>query len=55
MNELAQVKAKTLTMPAAAYILPTALFVNTMVLFALNQNGGIPGWIKLAATLFLSF
>lgn len=55
MSELVQVKAKVLTMPAAAYILPTALFVNTMVLFALAQNAGIPGWIKLAASLFLSF
>lgn len=55
MSELAQVKAKVLTMPAAAYILPTALLVNTMVLFALDQNAGVPGWIKLAASLFLSF
>jgi len=55
MSELAQVKAKVVAMPAAAYILPTALLVNTTVLFALDQNAGIPGWIKLAATLFLSF
>lgn len=55
MSELAQVKAKAFTMPAAAYILPTALLVNTTVLFTLDLSGGIPGWIKLAATLFLSF
>lgn len=55
MRELVQVKAKALSMPAAAYILPAALLVNTMVLFTLDLNGGIPGWIKLAATLFLSF
>lgn len=55
MSHLAQVKAKTLSMPAAVYILPAALLVNTMVLFTLDLNSGIPGWIKLAATLFLSF
>lgn len=55
MSELAQVKTKLVTMPAAAYVLPTALLVNTMVLFALDQNAGIPGWIKLATSLFLSF
>jgi hypothetical protein len=31
------------------------LAVNTCALFALEQLGGIPTWVKSAVALFLSF
>ena len=40
---------------SASYILPGVLAVNTVALFALDQLGGIPQWIKTAAALFLAF
>ena len=39
----------------AGYALPTALVLNTLLLFAFDALNGIPGWIKVAATLFLQF
>ena len=40
---------------SAQFALPAILTVNTVALFALDQLGGIPTWIKTAAALFLSF
>ena len=40
---------------SASYILPGVLGVNTVALFALDQLGGIPQWVKTAAALFLAF
>ena len=40
---------------SANYVLPAVLAVNTVALFALDQLGGIPQWIKTAAAIFLSF
>ena len=40
---------------SVAYLLPGVLAVNTAALFALDQLGGIPEWIKTVTALFLSF
>lgn len=48
----ARTRAELLT---SGYTLPMLLGVNTLVLLALDQLGGIPSWIKAAATLFLAF
>lgn len=55
MNNFAQARAKTESMLNASYVLPSVLAVNTAALFALDQVGGIPNWIKTAAALFLAF
>jgi hypothetical protein len=39
----------------ARYLLPAALAMNTLILFAYESLLGIPSWIKVAATLFLQF
>jgi hypothetical protein len=39
----------------AGYVLPAMLSFNTLLLFAYDGLQGIPGWIKVAATLFLQF
>ena len=39
----------------AGYVLPVALAMNTLILFAYESLLGIPSWIKVAATLFLQF
>ena len=56
MNNLAAAaRTKTESLVPTAYLLPTMLAVNTVALFALDRLGQIPGWIKAAAALFLSF
>ena len=40
---------------SASTILPSMLALNTVALVALDQLGGIPGWVKTVAALFLSF
>ncbi len=56
MNNLAaQARTKPESLLAAPYLLPSMLAVNTLALFALEQLGGIPNWIKTAAALFLAF
>ena len=55
MNNLAEARTKAESLAPATYLLPSMLAVNTLALFALNQLGQIPGWIKAAAALFLSF
>ena len=40
---------------STAYVLPGVLAVNTVVLVALDQLGGIPSWLKTVTALFLSF
>ncbi len=40
---------------STAYVLPGMLAVNTVALLALDGLGGIPAWIKTAASLFLAF
>jgi hypothetical protein len=51
MNNVAQTRTHAITLSA----LPMVLAVNTCALFALEQLGGIPTWIKSAVALFLSF
>ena len=55
MNNIAQARSKAESLLSANYLLPTMLGVNTVALFALEQLGGIPNWIKTAAALFLAF
>ncbi len=56
MNNLAaEARTKAESLVPTAYLLPTMLAVNTLALFALDRLGQIPGWIKAAAALFLSF
>lgn len=40
---------------STTYLLPGMLAVNTVVLLALDQLGGIPSWLKTVAALFLAF
>ncbi|HEX9457870.1 MAG TPA: hypothetical protein VGA84_01930 [Thermoanaerobaculia bacterium] len=37
------------------YALPVLLAINTFALFAIDQLGGIPDWIKSAVALLLGF
>jgi hypothetical protein len=55
MSNFAQARAKTETQLSAGVVLPSVLALNTAALLALDQLGGIPGWIKTAVALFLSF
>ena len=54
-NFAAAARTKADSLLTANYLLPTTLAVNTLALFALEQLGGIPTWIKTAAALFLAF
>jgi hypothetical protein len=53
MSEL--VRRKVEIVVNAGYVLPTMLAMNTLLLFAYDGLLGIPGWVKVAATLFLQF
>jgi hypothetical protein len=53
MSEL--VRRKVEIVVSTGYVLPTMLAMNTLLLFAYDGLLGIPGWIKVAATLFLQF
>ena len=53
MNNFAQ--TRKLTAVSVPFAIPTLLAINTCALFALEQLGGIPGWVKSAVALFLSF
>lgn len=55
MNQLAQARAKSLSLLPANSLLPTMLAVNTAALFALDRLGEIPNWLKTALALFLTF
>jgi len=52
MNNIAQTRTHAVTLSGA---MPMLLAVNTCALFALEQLGGIPTWIKSVVALFLSF
>ena len=52
MNNVAQTRTTALSLPN---VLAMLLAVNTTALFALEQLGGIPPWLKSAVALFLSF
>jgi hypothetical protein len=52
MNNIATTRTTAMSLPG---VLPMFLAVNTCALFALEQLGGIPAWIKSAVALFLSF
>ena len=57
MNQLVNVKERAIA-PATlsgAYWLPSILACNTLLLWALDSVNAIPGWLKVAATLFLRF
>lgn len=54
-NFAAAARTKAESLPAASYLLPTMLAVNTVALFALERLVGIPNWVKTAAALFLAF
>jgi hypothetical protein len=53
MNNIAQ--TRKLSAVSVPFAIPTLLAVNTLALLALEQLGGIPGWVKSAVALFLSF
>ena len=56
MNNVAQTRTTRLeAVLSANTVLPSMLALNTLVLLALDQLGGIPAWVKTAAALFLSF
>jgi hypothetical protein len=55
MNNIIRTRAKIDSAAALQYAIPALLAVNTAALFALDQLGGIPTWIKSAAALFLAF
>jgi len=55
MNNLAQTRTKLETLTGGGYTLPAVLAANAFGLFALEQLGAIPAWIKTAAALFLAF
>lgn len=54
MNNFAQTRKLTAAV-SVPFVIPTILAINTCALFALEQLGGIPGWVKSAVALFLSF
>jgi hypothetical protein len=39
----------------AAYVFPTLLAMNTLLLFGLSSEQAIPHWVKLAVSFFLAF
>ncbi|MEO8217325.1 MAG: hypothetical protein ABI718_09600 [Acidobacteriota bacterium] len=49
--------ARSRILPAVSFpfAVPTVLGANAVVLLALDQLHAIPSWVKLAATIFLSF
>ena len=53
MKSIAETRSQAAAQFSAA--LPMLLALNTCALFALEQLGGIPSWIKSAVALFLSF
>jgi hypothetical protein len=56
MNNVAQTRTTRLEgVLSASYVLPSTLALNTVVLLALDQLGGIPSWVKTAVALFLAF
>jgi hypothetical protein len=55
MNNVAQTRGKLEALTGAGYTLPALLAVNAFGLFALEQLGAIPTWIKTAAAIFLAF
>ena len=58
MNNLVQAEARTKVesaLSSTSWLLPAMLAANTLALFALEQLGGIPNWIKTATALFLAF
>lgn len=55
MNNFAQARTKSDSFLSANYLLPSVLALNTAALVALNHLGGIPNWLKTAASLFLAF
>lgn len=55
MNNIATARTKIEAALSTSYLLPAMLAANTLALFALNQLGGIPNWIKTATALFLAF
>lgn len=55
MNNVAQTRTRFETALSTSHLLPTVLAFNTAALFALDQLGGIPAWVKTAAALFLAF
>lgn len=55
MNDLAEARTKIEAALSTSWLLPATLAANTLALFALEQLGGIPNWIKTATALFLAF
>lgn len=54
-NVAAAARTKAESLLSASYLLPATLAVNTIALFALDQLGGIPNWLKTVVALFLAF
>lgn len=55
MSQIAKLQARVETAVPAHILLPSVFAANTLLLFALDAQGAVPRWIKLAATIFLSF
>jgi hypothetical protein len=55
MNNLAQTRGKLEVLTGTGFTLPAVLAVNAFGLFALENLGAIPTWVKTAAALFLAF
>jgi hypothetical protein len=55
MSQIAKLHAKVETSLPMNLLLPSVLAANTLLLFGLDAQAAIPRWIKLFATIFLSF
>ena len=55
MSQIAKLQAKVETTLPMTLVLPSVLAANTLLLFGLDAQAAIPRWVKLAATIFLSF
>ncbi len=55
MTTLARAKERIQSNVDPSWLLPTVLGLNSLLLIAIEQQHGIPEWLKSAAALFLAF
>ncbi|MGA7615564.1 MAG: hypothetical protein WBX15_10340 [Thermoanaerobaculia bacterium] len=55
MRYIVNTKARMEAAISPTFLLPALLTFNTLLLLGIEQTQGIPHWLKVAATLFLSF
>jgi hypothetical protein len=55
MRQVANAKARVESLIWTPNALPLILAGNTVVLFAVEWQHGIPGWLKAGVQLFLAF